>query len=57
MPSAFDVLAKDHEEVKQMLTELERIDLFAPAVTGHPHAQALSARDSAVTRPGGYVPN
>jgi hemerythrin-like domain-containing protein len=24
MPSAFDVLAKDHEEVKQMLTELER---------------------------------
>jgi hemerythrin-like domain-containing protein len=24
MPSAFDVLARDHEEVKQMLTELER---------------------------------
>jgi hemerythrin-like domain-containing protein len=29
MPSAFDVLAKDHEEVKAMLAELERGPTFA----------------------------
>jgi hypothetical protein len=39
MPSAFDVLAKDHEEVKQMLAELER---GPAAVTGAvPHQLAL----------------
>ncbi len=35
MPSAFDVLAKDHVEVKRMLTELEKGPTAASGASGN----------------------
>ena len=36
MPSVFDVLGHDHQEVKQMLTELEKGPAAGPAPTTAP---------------------
>jgi hypothetical protein len=36
MANAFDVLAKDHEEVKRMLAELERADPAHPKTPASP---------------------
>jgi hemerythrin-like domain-containing protein len=44
MPSAFDVLAADHEEVKQMLTELER----GPAAAAGANPDQLALRKKMV---------
>jgi len=44
MPSAFDVLARDHEEVKQMLSELE----FGPTAATGANSDQLALRKKMV---------